>query len=185
MKAQDQTLTRIAAAAPGDEPERTRGHAQRDRARVRRQPSGLHRVRSLRSEYRAYRAPARRHRQRQRQPDPDSRPEGGHANRRGACSRCSTSAPNSASPPAKATSKASSRRRLFRARCFPANSTARARRSAISRRAAAASCARATPRRTAISQRCASMSLSSPKVPPAPARPGSPSGTPCRCSNRV
>ena len=60
----------------------------------------------------------------------------------------------------------------------------RARRSAISRPAGAASCGRATPRRTAISPRCASTNWCSPKGRPAPARPGSPSGTRSRCSSR-
>ena len=72
----------------------------------------------------------------------------------------------------------------IQANLFPGELEAGRERSAISRRAGAASCARATPRRTAISPRCASTNWCSPKVPPAPARPGSRSATPFRCWSR-
>ena len=120
LKAQDQTLTRLAAtAAPGESPKRSTrqpseialafddnrlasivfGHYDQNIARIERRLGVSANANGNQILIRG--------------------PEGARANRRAACSRCSTSAPSSASQPGKATSRASIEETSFQGTLFP------------------------------------------------------------------
>ena len=186
LRAQDRTVSRIASVAPESAAGGARRQTCRNHAGLRRQRARLDRLWPLRPEYRQDRAPARRRRQRQRQSDRHQGPEGSLRTRAAGVrtALCARQARPGRRP--------WRRRRRDRRRCVARQPVSRAKSTAPKPSFHQIK----TRRRGVVRARNAAQDLYLPALKqqrtgvrrgtrPAPARPGSPSATRFRCSNRA